>query len=82
MRNSCPSALGHAQSKPIKHGTGGAVAVELMQTAASLRAELPGLDFVHLVELEREVVEGTFHTGLGAVVQAIGIKPAMAPSAG
>ena len=58
----------------IIHGTGGGKSVELMQTAASLRAELPGLDFVHLLELEREVVEGTFHTGLGAVVQAIGIK--------
>lgn len=81
MRNSCPSALGHAQSKPIKHGTGGAVAVELMKAAATLRAELPGLGFVHLVELARKVVEGTFHTGLGAVVRAIGVKPAMAPSA-
>ena len=60
----------------IKHGTGGGKSVELMQTAASLRAELPGLDFVHLLELEREVVEGTFHTGLGAVVQAIGVKRA------
>jgi len=60
----------------IQHGTGGGKSVELMQTAASLRAELPGLDFVHLVELEREVVEGSFHTGLGAVVQAIGIKRA------
>jgi len=58
----------------IKHGTGGGKSVELMQTAASLRAELPGLNFVHLVELEREVIEGTFHTGLGAVVQAIGVK--------
>lgn len=60
----------------IQHGTGGGKSVELMQTAASLRAELPGLDFVHLVELERDVVEGLFHTGLGAVVQAIGVKPA------
>ena len=60
----------------IKHGTGGGKSVELMQTEASLRAELPGLDFVHLLELEREVVEGTFHTGLGAVVQAIGVKRA------
>ena len=49
-----------------------------MQTAASLRAELPSLDFVHLVELERDVVEGVFHTGLGAVVQAIGVKPVAA----
>jgi len=62
----------------IQHGTGGGKSVELMQTAASLRAELPGLDFVHLVELERDVVEGVFHTGLGAVVQAIGVKPASA----
>jgi SAM-dependent methyltransferase len=60
----------------IQHGTGGGKSVELMQTAASLRAELPGLDFVHLVELERDVVEGVFHTGLGAVVQAIGVKSA------
>ncbi len=62
----------------IKHGTGGGKSVELMQTAATLRAELPGLDFAHLVELERDVVEGIFHTGLGAVVQAIGVKPAAA----
>ena len=59
-------------------GTGGGKSEEVMQTAASLRAELPGLDFVHLVELERDVVEGVFHTGLGAVVQAIGVKPAAA----
>ena len=62
----------------IQHGTGGGKSEEVMQTAASLRAELPGLDFVHLVELERDVVEGVFHTGLGAVVQAIGVKPVAA----
>ena len=60
----------------IQHGTGGGKSVELMQTADTLREELPGLDFVHLVELERDVVEGVFHTGLGAVVQAIAVKPA------
>ena len=60
----------------IRHGTGGGKSVELMQTAATLRAELPGLDFVHLVELERDVVEGVFHTGLGAVVQAIAVRRA------
>jgi len=70
------------EKNPHVYGTGGGKSVDLMQTAASLRAELPGLDFVHLEELEREVVEGTFHTGLGAVVQAIGIKPAIAMPAG
>jgi hypothetical protein len=45
-----------------------------MQTERSLRAELPSLKFEHLVELERNVVEGAFHTGRGAVVQAIARK--------
>ena len=44
----------------------------------SLRAEPPGLDFLPLGELGRDVVEGVFHTGLGAVVQAIGVKPVAA----
>ena len=65
-------------NRAIQRGTGGGKSEEVMQTAASLRAELPGLDFVHLVELERDVVEGVFHTGLGAVVQAIGVKPVAA----
>jgi hypothetical protein len=32
------------------------------------------LTFKHLVELERDVVEGIYHTGLGAVVQALAVK--------
>ena len=59
----------------IKHGTGGGSSADTMQTAGSLRLELPDLEFKHLAELEREVIEGTYHTGLGSVVQAIGVKP-------
>ena len=58
----------------LKHGTGGGSNVDSMQTAASLRQELEGLNFHHLVEIEREVVEGIFHTGLASVVQAIAMK--------
>lgn len=58
----------------LRHGTGGGNSVDLMQTKESLKAELPGLKFQHLVELEREVIEGIYHTGMGAVVQAIAAK--------
>ena len=59
----------------LGHGTGGPKSADLLLDAATLRAEIPGLDFLHLEELEREVVEGTGHTGLASVVQLIGRKP-------
>lgn len=58
----------------LLHGTGGGNSVELMQTSESLSLELKGLNFKHLVELEREVIEGIYHTGIAAVVQAIATK--------
>lgn len=60
----------------LKHGTGGGNSVDLMQSKASLSFELAGLKFKHLIELEREVIEGLYHTGVGAVVQAIAAKEA------
>ncbi|BCL75766.1 SAM-dependent methyltransferase [Jeongeupia sp. HS-3] len=60
----------------LQHRTGGGSSADTMVTAAMLRDELAGLDFRHLRELEREVIEGTYHTGLGAVVQLIAVKPA------
>ena len=58
----------------LKLGTGGGNSVDVMQTTESLRLELAGLRFSHLVELERDVIEGIYHTGIGAVVQAIASK--------
>ena len=58
----------------IDYGTGGGKDPDTMQTKETLLAELPGLEFSHLVELERPVIEGTLHTGMGAVVQAIATK--------
>jgi len=56
-------------------GTGGPRSADLLVTADMLRDELPGLQFLRLEELEREVIEGRGHTGLSAVVQLIARKP-------
>jgi SAM-dependent methyltransferase len=58
----------------LKHGTGGGNSVDVMQSKESLRLELANLKFKHLTELEREVIEGVYHTGIGSVVQAIATK--------
>ncbi len=58
----------------LKHGTGGPPTAELTMTADILKQELKGLEFNLLQELERDIVEGSHHTGLGAVVQAIARK--------
>jgi SAM-dependent methyltransferase len=59
----------------LKYDTGGGNSVDLMQSKESLSLELAGLKFKHLIELERDVVEGIYHTGIGAVVQAIAFHP-------
>ena len=58
----------------LKHGTGGGNSADVMQSEKSLRSELAGLKFEHLAELERNVIEGVYHTGIGSVVQAIATK--------
>ena len=58
----------------LKFGTGGGNSADLMQSIETLSCELSGLKFKHLIELERNVIEGAYHTGIGAVVQAIAAK--------
>lgn len=55
--------------------TGGPPTAALMMRLAELRHELAGLHFLHAAELEREVLEGRLHTGRGAVVQLLAVKP-------
>jgi SAM-dependent methyltransferase len=59
----------------LAFGTGGPPTPELMMSLAALRTELAGLSFEHALETERKVVEGTHHSGRGAVVQLIARKP-------
>lgn len=60
----------------IGRGTGGPQAAELTMTLDGLREELAGLQFEHAWEGLRDVVEGQFHTGVGAVVQVIARRAA------
>ena len=55
-------------------GTGGPKDGELCMTLAGLRAELAGLAFIVARECERDVFEGTGHTGRGAVVQIVACR--------
>lgn len=66
--------LGAYTPDQLTHGTGGGNSVDLMQSEESLSLELAGLKFKHLIELERNVIEGVYHTGIGSVVQAIATK--------
>jgi SAM-dependent methyltransferase len=61
--------------RQLEHGTGGPPKAELLYDLETLRAELEGLDFELAREVERDVVEGRYHTGRGAVVQIVGVKP-------
>ena len=60
------------QTRRDTGGPSGEGAMNVTMTADGLREELVGLRFDTLREIEREVVEGPYHTGLAAVVQALG----------
>ena len=55
----------------IAKNTGGPKDASLMPTAELLRSELAGLVFDRIEEVEREVVEGSLHTGTAHVVQVV-----------
>ena len=57
--------------RQLEFGTGGPPTADLMMELATLERELAGLRFIHGEELIRDVVEGTHHTGRGAVVQVL-----------
>lgn len=60
----------------LAHGTGGPSSVDLLMTSTALEGELGGLDLIVNRQIERDVIEGSFHTGRAAVVQIVGCKPA------
>lgn len=60
----------------LAHGTGGPKDRDMLMAVAKIEREFPNCEPVLLRQLEREVLEGTYHTGLAAVVQFIGRKRA------
>jgi SAM-dependent methyltransferase len=59
----------------LGYATGGPQSLEMLMSLEELTQELAGLQFSHAVRLEREVREGSGHTGLASVVQVLGVKP-------
>ena len=55
----------------LDRGTGGPQDPDMLVSLAELTQELTGLRFIHACELEREVHEGSYHTGSASVVQVI-----------
>lgn len=64
----------HYTPEQMKYATRGGKSEDRMSSRESLIRELVGLNFTYLAELERNLEEGIYHTGLGAVVQAIARK--------
>jgi len=58
----------------LEYKTGGPPVAEMMMDVQSLSSELIGLEFLHLQECVREIHEGEFHNGTGAVVQVLAKK--------
>jgi SAM-dependent methyltransferase len=59
----------------LQHGTGGPKDPDMLPTLAALQHELAGLDFLIARETVRPVIEGRFHSGMGAVVQVLARRP-------
>jgi SAM-dependent methyltransferase len=58
----------------LTRNTGGPKDLDMLMTKAKIEREFPNCDAILLRELEREVREGTYHTGIASVVQFIGRK--------
>mmetsp|Transcript_16145 Transcript_16145/g.30500 ORF Transcript_16145/g.30500 Transcript_16145/m.30500 type:complete len:197 (+) Transcript_16145:134-724(+) len=61
--------------KQLEYKTGGPPVAEMMMTLEGLVSELHGIDFEFGRELERDVIEGKYHTGKAYTVQVFGRKP-------
>ena len=60
--------------KQLEFATGGPPTAELMMDLQSLKGELAGLELLRAEEKTREIIEGKYHTGQGAVVQVLAKK--------
>lgn len=65
--------------KQVGRGTGGPQDPDMTVSLAGLIEELAGLEFVHARELDREVREGAYHTGVASVVQVVGLRQHVEP---
>ena len=64
---------GYSQAQLSRH-TGGPKAPDMLLDAGELAGELPDCELLLCREVEREVIEGSLHTGMASVVQLIARK--------
>ncbi|TWJ16561.1 SAM-dependent methyltransferase [Geobacter argillaceus] len=60
----------------LAYDSGGPKDIDMLMSLDDLKNELAGLEFIRAATLERDVREGTRHTGLASVVQIFAVKPA------
>ena len=60
--------------RQLAYGTGGPQSVDLLVEPEELKRELHGLRIEVAVEKVREINEGAYHSGMGAVVQILAFK--------
>ena len=61
--------------RQLAFDTGGPKDADMLLEVDIVRGELAGLELLHFVELEREVIEGSYHTGTASVLQVVARKP-------
>jgi len=60
----------------LDRNTGGPKDIDMLLTPIDIEQAFPSFEVILSREIEREVIEGAFHTGLASVVQFIGRKKA------
>ena len=60
----------------VARSTGGPKDPDMLMARVDLETEFPNCEPILSQEIEREIVEGQFHTGLASVVQFIARKRA------
>lgn len=60
--------------KQLDNNTGGPRKLEMLMDLEVVKQELEPLALNHAVEIEREIHEGRYHSGIGAVVQIIATR--------
>ncbi len=58
--------------RQLAFNTGGPSSVDMLVSVEAVKSKLTGLDWKIAQELDREVIEGKYHTGMAAVVQVLG----------
>ena len=74
LKPGCILILESYTPEQLNHGTGGPRTADLMLTKGELAQHFSEMNLEHLQELEREVIEGTGHTGLASVVQLLALR--------